>query len=128
MKILFLLFLTVLNIFQTAHTCFLFRTIRVHVFNSLPSNSTMRVHCASGDDDLGYHTLSVNQQFQWKFCETPRTLFFCHLWWGKKQCAFDAFVGDLVQVPKSNHYWYARSDAIHLSYDNISFEKGYIWH
>ncbi|GFP88800.1 hypothetical protein PHJA_001023700 [Phtheirospermum japonicum] len=81
----------------------------------------MRVHCASGDDELGYHNLSVYQEFSWKFCNAPTTLFFCHLWWGKKQRAFDVYTAKFR--PYSDYYWIARSDAIYLSHDNKSFAK-----
>ncbi|GFP88805.1 hypothetical protein PHJA_001024200 [Phtheirospermum japonicum] len=53
--------------------------------------SRFTIHCASGDYELGFHTLSVNEQFHWKFCVFSHTLLFCHLWWDHKQKAFDVF-------------------------------------
>ncbi|KAG9148501.1 hypothetical protein Leryth_023614 [Lithospermum erythrorhizon] len=56
---------------------------KVHVINRLPPNSgTSRVHCASGDDELGYRYLKVNEDFNWSF---GKTLFFCHFWWKKNE-------------------------------------------
>ncbi|GFP88795.1 hypothetical protein PHJA_001023200 [Phtheirospermum japonicum] len=87
----------------------------------------MRVHCASGNDELGYHNLLFNQQFSWRFCNAPRTLFFCHLWWGPKQKSFDVFVSKFPLTPYSDYYWFARSDGIYLSIDNKSFTKKFDW-
>ncbi|GFP88793.1 hypothetical protein PHJA_001023000 [Phtheirospermum japonicum] len=89
--------------------------------------STMVVHCASGDDELGFHTLSVNEQFQWGFCPAPRTLFFCHLWWGSKQKSFDVFVSKFIKRTYDDYYWVAASDGIYLSNDYKSFTKKFDW-
>ncbi|KAI3470517.1 hypothetical protein Pfo_027180 [Paulownia fortunei] len=134
MKVLSLLFFVVFNIFQaTAHKCFLTHKIEVHVINNLPSNSApLTLHCASGDNDLGHHTLAVNQDFNWSFCENiyyPNTLFFCHLWWGSKQRAFEVFNSKWVQPDSTQHYWLAKSDGIYFSYSNSpqTFTKRYDW-
>ncbi|KAI3470518.1 hypothetical protein Pfo_027181 [Paulownia fortunei] len=133
MKILFLFFLIAFNIFQGfAHKCFLTWKRQVHVMNNLPSNSPpLKLHCASGDDDLGYHTLRVNQDFNWTFCENfyPNTLFFCHLWWGSKQKTFDAFSSKWIGPDSKHHYWIAKSDGIYFSYSNNpqSFTKKFSW-
>ncbi|KAK4430996.1 hypothetical protein Salat_0861600 [Sesamum alatum] len=50
--------------------CILVHKYEVHIINSLPQNfAPLVVHCTSGDDDLGSHTLTSNQVFQWSYCE-----------------------------------------------------------
>ncbi|PHU17401.1 hypothetical protein BC332_13096 [Capsicum chinense] len=40
----------------------------VHVIKKLRSHSeTLQIHCTSKDDDLGYHNLTTNQDFDWSF-------------------------------------------------------------
>ncbi|KAK4477132.1 hypothetical protein RD792_016343 [Penstemon davidsonii] len=91
---------------------------RVHLVNSLAPNtkpSIVTVHCASGNDDLGNHTLALNQEFSFDFCSIPfKTLFFCHFWWGNKNKAFDAF-DDKRPCGERNCYWFAKNDGIWLS-------------
>ncbi|PHU05748.1 hypothetical protein BC332_26570 [Capsicum chinense] len=65
----------------------------VHVLNQLPENSPqLELHCASGDDDLGYNYPKVGSDFNWRFDAWARTLFFCHFWWGDKDKAFDLVI------------------------------------
>ncbi|KAM3199041.1 hypothetical protein P3L10_034193 [Capsicum annuum] len=74
----------------------------VHVLNQLSGKSPqLELHCASGDNDLGYHYPHVGLNFHWKFDSWARTLFFCHFWWGDKDKAFDVF----------NHPLYCVEDA-----------------
>ncbi|PIN24465.1 hypothetical protein CDL12_02816 [Handroanthus impetiginosus] len=92
----------------------------VHITRYLPPNSSsLKLHCASKNDDLGYHTLSKNQDFHWSFCENiiPNTLFFCHL--GSKEKAFNAFKTKWTRRAESKHYWLAKSDVIYY-YDDLS--------
>ncbi|CAA0825320.1 Plant self-incompatibility protein S1 family [Striga hermonthica] len=115
-KIVLLLLVIALNTFQTsARACFITYKITVRVINNLPSGSEpLIVRCQSKDDDLGYHTLTVNQEFKWSFCERlfGHTLFFCHLWWGSKQVAFDAFRSEKFKDSKILHFWLAGSTGI----------------
>lgn len=133
MKILLLFYLIVFYIFKTStHGCFLTYTKEVHIVNDLPEGSALlKLHCASGDDDLGYHTLKRIEDFHWTFCENfyPSTLFFCHLWWGSKQITFDAFKSKWVEVDPKLHYWLAKSDGIYFSYfnDRETFVRIYDW-
>ncbi|KAG5588363.1 hypothetical protein H5410_048797, partial [Solanum commersonii] len=85
--------ITPLNL-STTKACFLTNRFEVHVINNLPSNaSLLKIHCASGDDDLGDHYLAVNQEFKWSFCQALAwtTLFFCHFWWDSKSKVFNVF-------------------------------------
>ncbi|GFQ07893.1 hypothetical protein PHJA_002933300, partial [Phtheirospermum japonicum] len=47
----------------------------VFVVSDLPRDSPpLYVHCASGDDELGYHTLKLGQDFHFEFGKGPKTL------------------------------------------------------
>ncbi|KAL7109661.1 hypothetical protein ACP275_06G188000 [Erythranthe tilingii] len=104
--------------------CLTFK-VQVHVVNNLPPNSNLRLHCASGDDDLGFHNITVNYDFKWKFCNSfwGDTLFFCNLWWGNKSVGFDAYKNG--GKPNCFHdlnvggiyYWAVKSDGIYSSCD-----------
>ncbi|KAL3653065.1 hypothetical protein CASFOL_002746 [Castilleja foliolosa] len=90
--------------------------ITVHVVNNLPSKSpVLGLRCQSKDDDLGYHTLSLYQDYNWSFCLHlfGRTLFFCHLYWGAKQKAFDVFRDKLGGKVYQHHFWSIRGDGIY---------------
>ncbi|KAL8542072.1 hypothetical protein ACS0TY_003073 [Phlomoides rotata] len=101
--------------------CWFSRRYTAHVINNLPSNSELRIHCASADDDLGYHTLPVGYDYDWSFCDIPySTLFSCHLWWDSdsKQRAFhvfDSFIRDTLCFDSRNCFWSARDDGIYAS-------------
>ncbi|GFP88075.1 hypothetical protein PHJA_000951200 [Phtheirospermum japonicum] len=83
-------------VFQS-QACFIGR-ITFHVRNALPKNSpSLKLHCASGSRELGYHNLSVGQGFSYDFCLTLTSLFFCHLWWMEKDIAFEVFNSDWPQ-------------------------------
>lgn len=105
--------------------CFITKYYEVHVINDLPSNTRapnsslpLRLHCASGDDDLGYHNLPTHGDYHWGFCDNywETTLFFCHLWWGNTiQRAFDVFNFDTKQYCNLTCNWIAKHDAIYFS-------------
>ncbi|KAL2459129.1 S-protein-like protein 1 [Forsythia ovata] len=114
-----------------ANSC-LTQAYKVSVLNGLPQGSSpLKLHCASGNDDLGFHTLNINQDFSWKFCESiiQNTLFFCHLWWGSKNIAFDAFSSNSIEdCPEGVCLWVAKSDGIYFRFNVIGqLEKKYSW-
>lgn len=137
MKTLLLFSLLVLNnnILQaSARRCFPTTKYEVRIVNNLPENSPpLNVHCASADDDLGIHTLTLNNQvYSWNFCEAflITTLFHCHLWWGSKQKnKLEVFRSTYVRWGSTTLFWSARSDGIYFSYyDNEdSFVKKFDW-
>ncbi|CAA0816523.1 Plant self-incompatibility protein S1 family [Striga hermonthica] len=101
-----------------ARACFLDRPVTVTVTDSLPQDSpSLRLHCASGDNDLGYHTLTNGQNFHFKFCAFETTLFFCHLWWNGKDLAFDVFKNNSNRdkCPHRHCNWEAKADGIYLN-------------
>lgn len=90
-----LLLLTLLNIRLSSQSSF-FSIPRVHarVINRLGPNSSLTVHCQSGDDDLGVHVLLFNEFFEWTFKPNAlvfATLFFCKIQWNDKLLSFDAY-------------------------------------
>ncbi|KAI3469943.1 hypothetical protein Pfo_026606 [Paulownia fortunei] len=117
-----------------ARTCFATPEYKVHIVNDiLPiSKSPLLVHCASGDDDLGNHTLYYEGDFNWSFCEHIffRTLFFCHVRWGSKTISFDAFNSKHNKDCTSGVcYWEAQTDGIYFSgyYPPEDLKKAYSW-
>lgn len=92
--------------------------IEVHIFNELPRNtSRLVVHCFSGDDDFGNHSLAPGQSFYWIFRTNlfGSTQYFCHLWWGSKQQGFVAFNSNWVIAREFNNY-VAKQDAIYVNH------------
>ncbi|KAL5759049.1 hypothetical protein ACOSP7_021660 [Xanthoceras sorbifolium] len=59
----------------------LFQSQTVIVRNSLGPGSVMRIHCKSGDEDLGEYYLGFNAAFEWSFRVLWRTMYWCNLYW-----------------------------------------------
>ncbi|KAK2993345.1 hypothetical protein RJ640_007612 [Escallonia rubra] len=94
MRSLFLLPVLALCLISTTSANVLVPYYEVHVVNALPYESQyLQVHCASKDDDIGYHTLYLGEEIHWRFKVGffPSTLFFCHFWWNSKDKAFVVF-------------------------------------
>ncbi|EYU39656.1 hypothetical protein ABFS82_06G184900 [Erythranthe guttata] len=106
------------NILSTVTSSCLFSDqYEVHVVNKMPLPK-LKLHCASGDNDLGgNHFNTPNFDFHWKFCENVlrNTLYFCHLSWGNKEVAFDAFKSKKTECPNGVCYYEARSDGIYFA-------------
>ncbi|KAI5650392.1 hypothetical protein M9H77_36397 [Catharanthus roseus] len=65
-----------------------------YIANNLPDNSqALKIHIFSGDDDLGFHNLKVNEFFTWQFQMNffGNTKFYGHFWWGNKERGFAVF-------------------------------------
>ena len=107
---------------------------QVSIENGL-SDSTLWVHCKSGDSDLGLHMISRKGNFSWVFKTSlwRQTLCFCGLTWdyhGRK--VFDAFIDKEDFVDKKcggrHCFWKAIDDGIYLY--NIwkhKLIKRYMW-
>ncbi|KAI5660607.1 hypothetical protein M9H77_19930 [Catharanthus roseus] len=97
----------------------------VHIFNQLPVGSNpLTVRCQSKNDDIGYKTLDVNEEFQWHFFDNLFTLFFCHFWWDNKQAVFDVFNRSFGPFKCYNHIpgqgeqtctWHVRADGFYMA-------------
>ncbi|KAL7148154.1 hypothetical protein ABFS83_06G159000 [Erythranthe nasuta] len=140
MKILVTVFLIVtLNIFLTPirgkkPKCFFTTGYEVYVVNNLPASSPpLLLNCASKDDKLGNHTLYVNQDFHFHFCESvfADTTFSCEFRWESKEKLFDVFNAARRKLcGKDNFcYWAAKSDGIYFSNDSKTkaLELTYNW-
>ncbi|KAL3644425.1 hypothetical protein CASFOL_011728 [Castilleja foliolosa] len=94
------------------------KPVFVYVKDALPQGSTtLFMHCTSGDDDLGNHTLTTGQDFHFSFCIAEHTLFFCHLWWNGKNAAFEVFNNHKwtpKMCPNKTCNWEARGDDIYF--------------
>ncbi|PIN10420.1 hypothetical protein CDL12_11926 [Handroanthus impetiginosus] len=104
----------------------------VHVIDNINSKDPLLLHCASGDDELGNHTLYNNGVFNFKFCETffHRTLFFCRFRWTWKSIAVDVYKSKSRFDCSSFHcFWSARTDGIYFSGLNPpkNWTKRYSW-
>ncbi|KAL9235815.1 hypothetical protein vseg_010549 [Gypsophila vaccaria] len=92
----------------------------ISVGNGLP-NSTLWVHCKSGDDDRGLHTIPRGANFSWviKTHWVKKRIYFCGLTWdnyGRK--TFDAFLDEQDFVDQGcggrHCFWKAMPDGIYL--------------
>nr|XP_009800927.1 PREDICTED: uncharacterized protein LOC104246751 [Nicotiana sylvestris] len=125
-KTIFLLFIFFFCFPQAKGNIFKGKKYTVAIHNFLPNdNPPLYFHCASGDDDLGYHSLAALGQFSWSFRPNmwlwARTIFFCHFWWGSKNKAFVVY-NDFdycvhsANVPKTTYcQWTVETDGIYLS-------------
>lgn len=106
--------------------------VTYYVVNDIPE--AVDVHCASGDDDIGYHNLQPNQFIHWSFRENfwGTTLFFCHFWWGSKDRAFDVYPvpDDIAESQKYITVWVVKKDGFYVGHDQVppdSLRKIYSW-
>ena len=106
-------------------TCWWSIDLEVHIINDLPSTIgaedppiPLRLHCASVDDDLGYHTLPTQRDFHWSFCVNffLPTSFSCDLWWGFKITrSFEAFNVGISSTCDTTCNWVAKQDGIYFT-------------
>lgn len=106
----------------------------VDIINSL--QEPLWVHCQSGDDDLHWQKLQVNQDYRFEFHESRllNTVFWCRFTWGPNFKYWQSFtVWDRshwkdMPLPCGNCVWKAQSggmyiwDKVHQLYD---FWKGW---
>ncbi|KAL7148271.1 hypothetical protein ABFS83_06G166900 [Erythranthe nasuta] len=92
-KYLFLFFILFACSIHKGKSCFFYRRIHISVVNKLPNDSLpLSLHCKSRNDDLGNHTLTQNQDFNFSFYVIPIfTLFTCDLMWGDKTSRVDVY-------------------------------------
>ncbi|GFP95564.1 hypothetical protein PHJA_001700700 [Phtheirospermum japonicum] len=117
----------------TCKTCPGTAPYTVYIFSNLPEDSPMlRLHCASKDDDLGNHTLAINERFTFDFCSNGiSTLFYCDAWWGPKHVHFDAFKQTFTRANCNvdTCYWAAKTDGLYFSnyYPPRGLTKKFDW-
>lgn len=140
-NIFLVLLITPLDL-SNAKTC-LTTTMEVHIFNKLPfSLLPLQIHCESGNDDLGHHSPTIDEDYHWRFCEAllENTLYFCRFRWGIKYKKFNVF-NDVtyclygLKVPNPLNYckWEVRYDGFYLEQYNAINNTYYMtflheWH
>lgn len=127
-----ILFLELCLMHNYVDACFATSRHHIHILSELPPDSPpVKVHCASGDDDLGDHILAPKQSFEWSFCANffPTTVFFCHFWWDGKDLAFEVYHERFAQKRTHNSWWITKHDGIYFSNANepLNQMKKYDW-
>lgn len=95
--------------------------VKVNIENRLPEGSPpLKVWCESHDDNLGTHTLTYGQRFDFSFGESifKKTKFWCTFYWKDKKKVVDVFYsgwnkGDKCKPVDCN--WTAWDDGIYYS-------------
>lgn len=124
-SIFFLLSLFHLSFTTCEEKFHLTKGYEIHIVNGLPSNKApLKFRCQSGNDDLGYHTLLVGEEYSWKFHIglIGNTLYFCHFYWERKDAVFDVFDGGRF-YPECDHpslhdlkcYWLVKADGFYFA-------------
>ncbi|PWA58311.1 plant self-incompatibility S1 [Artemisia annua] len=73
-------------------------------------NDPITVHVKSEDDDLGYHTLALNENENWSFCENlwKTTFFYASFNWnGSRTASFGVF--DKPTIPHCQKWRFGKS-------------------
>ncbi|KAI3462007.1 hypothetical protein Pfo_018670 [Paulownia fortunei] len=111
----------------------------VYIINYLSKNSsTLYVHCASRDDDLGIHSLNPRDYFHWDFRLNfwQTTLFFCRFQSSPKIKMCDVFTRDLADNCETarasdgnNCVWSVKEDGFYISnrFPPTNSKKIYDW-
>ncbi|XP_073130780.1 S-protein homolog 5-like [Henckelia pumila] len=101
----------------------------VHVVNNLTNGAVpLRIHCASGNTELGNHTLYPKGNFHWSFRMNYwfSTMFFCRFHWGARNRAFEVFNKHLAANCEGPYekelgnicYWSVQEDGFWIGYAN----------
>lgn len=133
-KIILSLLILALYFSNTTNAFCLLTKYRIGINNDIP-NGEIRLHCKSGDNDLGDHTLYFAKNYEWHFCENliHSTLFFCHFYWNSKQQRFDVFNETMADKCFAGRgygecTWIVKPDGFYYSdFKKASLEKQYDW-
>ncbi|KAJ0092725.1 hypothetical protein Patl1_26784 [Pistacia atlantica] len=134
----FIIFLIIFHNFQASTFAFdedrLIRIkFKVHIINGLSSNENpLIIHCYSNDDDLGEHTLWMNNEFKFRFGNHVWRLthFWCVMRCGLNKKTIDVFRSGVETKTcrrTGNCFWSAREEGFYFSNDNQSWVKRYDW-
>ncbi|CAN1137976.1 S-protein homolog 74 [Linum perenne] len=91
----------------------------VHIVNELTDDKkAMRVHCKSGDVDLGIHDVPKASEYQWSIKNTnTKAPYTCGISANDKELVFKAYFEDaelMRRVNNNNSYWVVKDDGIYL--------------
>ncbi|KAM0017761.1 putative plant self-incompatibility S1 [Helianthus debilis subsp. tardiflorus] len=114
----------------TNKVCF-FDYWTVFIYNGI--KDPINVHVQSGDDDLGNHTLALNNNENWSFCQTLTTLFYAHFYWNSKIAFFDVFDINTSQKyctrwkyrKERRCFWMVKEDGFYLADHLYTFPGGW---
>ncbi|KAK6115894.1 hypothetical protein DH2020_008163 [Rehmannia glutinosa] len=123
-------FFLIIIFLRKINACSFTPEYELEIFNGLPPGSPpLTFRCASKDNDLGYHTLNVNQTYQWTFCQNfvRNTLYFCNFQWGTKRQAFEVFSQKLPECRGGLCFWLAKSDGIYFKSYTSNLVKKFDW-
>ncbi|KAI5648350.1 hypothetical protein M9H77_34355 [Catharanthus roseus] len=124
MKNLFVAVVLLFYFTQNTHVFAFLVHYDAYIVNSLPSNNPkLTIHIFSGDDDLGFHDLLVNQQFHWDFTSAAfdRTKFYGSFQWGQKNRGFAVYDWKLAndhcgfQAQNNVCWWVVKEDGFYLA-------------
>ncbi|BFG14171.1 hypothetical protein CerSpe_004450 [Prunus speciosa] len=100
----------------------------VRIVNNLSNNQSFTSHCKSNDNDIGFHTLAPNEQYEWKFRVNmiSSTLYFCNFWYKDYHNVFDAFKAKyefIYDCGGAHCVWKAKDDGIYLTQGQTMEDK-----
>lgn len=127
-----LLILSTFVVHTTSKKCFL-DNYHVHILNKFPPNSTpLLLSCASADNYLGNHTLYLEGDFNFEFCESffHNTLFHCGFTWKSKYVGVNVYTSaSRMDCISHSCYWSTRSDGIYFSRESplTNWTKRFRW-
>ncbi|KAL6552179.1 hypothetical protein OROGR_008333 [Orobanche gracilis] len=118
--------------------CGLFsKKYKIGISNIMPRISEghpriFKVHCASGDVELGYRELASENSFYWDVCLSDfwgETLFFCHFWYKDNEAVFDVFNWDISKdcFPKYDCLWEVNEVILALRTDDLIVRRIHLW-
>ncbi|KAJ0035715.1 hypothetical protein Pint_25182 [Pistacia integerrima] len=106
---------------------------KVHIINGFLSNrKPLIIHCYSRDDDLGEHTLWMNDSFNFHFRVSliRFTHFWCFFQWDSHYKRMEVFQLDdeyNLCFDTANCYWLVDEDGFFLSADNATWYHRNDW-
>ena len=115
-----LLIVLIIGSIEVAKSCtFVTPKVIVKIHNSLSSSSpVLQVHCRSGDDDLGVHTVSQGGEYSWRFCNSffQTTVFSCEIQAGFKFTNFKSYDSSdrESQCPSNVCTWIVKDDGVYI--------------
>ncbi|KAK4353782.1 hypothetical protein RND71_025976 [Anisodus tanguticus] len=109
--------------------------IELHILDALPNNDIpLKFHCASKDDDLGWHYPKVGDDFHFSFRPHlfKKTLFFCHFWWARNEAIFDVYNYDVAVNCSSDPpifycIWKVQEDGFYMGPQLNQLKKMHDW-
>lgn len=118
---IFIILSLLLYSFQIIHVYGFLDPYTVFIANGLPNNSSpLVIHPKSKDNDLGFHTLFMNQNYNFHFRMNlfGRTIFWSTFSWGEKFTSFEVFnlkIADAICLLTNTCYWLVKEDGFYLA-------------